>query len=406
MKKKRKTVIQISDDNRIIPITTKELKEINSFIKHPSNQTKLDDDKIKEMCAIYNEDSPYKKFFLSCALITIAKLVVGDKEDYYLADGQHRLNMALDLFEQNEDNNMSFLLCIITIKHKKEMIDLMNYINRDSSKYMYHDYPIFDQTLFEQLKELYVEKYPFLPKRASINTKIYTINEFMNIFIEHNIKNIFKICDVNELYNNVKKKEKEFFNIIGYLEKLHEHKDNFKKSEIICIENKSCMFMKNNNFFGWLIDTSVKPYHDYKKRISISKELQEKIWQEEFGACTSGKCTIFCCQNILSKNISNSWQCGHIISHNNGGLTTLDNLRPLCAPCNRLMNDTDWDNYEDELMKNDIIDNYFDDEPEINCKSKYKCKNRINNKTFKIIKCRTKGVEKLKPVCSECIKKY
>ena len=153
---KRKTIIQISEDNIIIPTTTKELKGINSIIKHPSNQTKLDDDKIKEMCKIYNEDSPYKKFFLSCALITIAKLVVGDNEDYYLVDGQHRLNMAFDLLEQNEDNNMSFLLCIITIKQKKEMIDLMNYINKDSSKYIYHDYPIFDQILFEQLKELYI----------------------------------------------------------------------------------------------------------------------------------------------------------------------------------------------------------------------------------------------------------
>ena len=127
---KRKTIIQILDDNIIIPTTTKELKGINSIIKHPSNQTKLDDDKIKEMCKIY------KKIFLSCALITIAKIVVGDNEEYYLVDGQHRLNMAFDLLEQNEDNNMSFLLSIITIKQKNEMIDFMNYINKDSSIYI------------------------------------------------------------------------------------------------------------------------------------------------------------------------------------------------------------------------------------------------------------------------------
>ncbi len=57
----------------------------------------------------------------------------------------------------------------------------------------------------------------------------------------------------------------------------------------------------------------------------------EKVWHEEFGAVTSGKCPIFGCQNILSKNISNSWQCGHIISHNNDGTTTIKNLRPLCT---------------------------------------------------------------------------
>ena len=49
--------------------------------------------------------------------------------------------------------------------------------------------------------------------------------------------------------------------------------------------------------------------------------------KKEYGACTSGKCVIY----VLNTNVSNSWQYGHIISHNNGGPTTLDNLRPLCA---------------------------------------------------------------------------
>jgi hypothetical protein len=70
------------------------------------------------------------------------------------------------------------------------------------------------------------------------------------------------------------------------------------------------------------------------------------------------------------------------------------------------MSDTDWYDYENELMRNDIIDNYFDDETEINCKSKYKCKNKINKDTFDIIKCKVKGSDKLKPICSECNDKY
>jgi hypothetical protein len=70
------------------------------------------------------------------------------------------------------------------------------------------------------------------------------------------------------------------------------------------------------------------------------------------------------------------------------------------------MNDTDWDDYEDELRRNNIIENYFDDESEINCKSKYKCKNKINKDAFDIISCKVKGVIKLKPVCFECIKRY
>lgn len=405
---KRKPVLTNSDDNKIILITSKELKEINPIIKHPSIQAILDDDKIKEMCEIYSEDSPYNKFFLSCALITIARIVIGEFEEYYLLDGQHRYNMALDLLEKNEDNNKSFLLCIITIKQKQEIIDLMKYLNKDSIKYPPQPpdsqlFPHFSELIFyDELKELLINKYPFLPKRSSINTNIYTVIEFLYIVKEKLIKNKFKTDDVNIFYKNIKIKEKEFFNSIGYLEKMHEHKEKFKKSELTCIENKSCMFMKKNNFIAWLLNPLEKPDHDYKIRISIDKVLQEKTWQKEYGACTSGKCPIFNCQKILAKNVSNSWQCGHIISHNNGGPTTIDNLRPLCTPCNRTMNDTDWDDYENELMRNDIIDNYFDDEIEINCKSKYKCKNKINKNTFLILKIN----DKLKPICFECKTKY
>jgi HNH endonuclease len=31
------------------------------------------------------------------------------------------------------------------------------------------------------------------------------------------------------------------------------------------------------------------------------------------------------------------WECGHIIASSMGGLTTINNLRPLCGSCNRSM---------------------------------------------------------------------
>lgn len=265
---KRKCITQIGNDgknnsSKTILITTKELKEINLIIKHPTIQTTLDDDKITEMSKAYDESNQNSHFFLSCALITIARIVVGNQEDYYLVDGQHRINMALDLLEKNDDNNKTFFLSIITITTKKEIESLMILINKDSKKYIYKDYPIFDQILFEGLKVEYLEKYSFLPKRSAKTTRVCTIDEFVHLLIQNNIK---KLCDTDEphvLFTFIRKKEKEFFNIIGYLEKLHEKKNKFKSSEVVCIENKSCMFMKNNNFIKWLINPSVKPTHDY-----------------------------------------------------------------------------------------------------------------------------------------------
>ncbi len=400
----KRHTINSCGDSKIIMITSKELKEISSVIKHPIIQTTKNDDKVKEMCDLYNEDSKYKHHFLSCCLISIARQVVGNNQDYYLVDGQHRIDMALDLFDKNEDSK-TFLIAIITVKTKEEMKSLMLSINKDSKKYIYHDYPIFDQKLFEELKEIYQERYSlFLPKKVSSKTKIYGINEFIDILIKNKLnKNIINTIEF-DIY--LVKKEKEFFSKFCYLEKLYESKEKFKKSEILCIENKSCMFIQSNNFIEWLIDPSIIPFHDFKQRLPISKKLQEQIWQKKYNACTSACCPIYNCGKILSRDISNSWQCGHITSHNNGGLTTLENLKPLCTPCNQKMSDMNWDTYEDKLMRNDIIDDYFDGITDIICKSKNKCKNVITILTFYPWYYKTeKGTNKLKPICFECNKK-
>jgi len=65
---KRKSITHIGDDgknnrSKIILITTKELKEINPIIKHPIIQTTLLDNKIEEMCKVYDESSKYHHFY-------------------------------------------------------------------------------------------------------------------------------------------------------------------------------------------------------------------------------------------------------------------------------------------------------------------------------------------------------
>ena len=215
-----------------------------------------------------------------------------------------------------------------------------------------------------------------------------------------------KYSDNMQICQLLKKKEKKFFKEIGYTEMICKNKEKFKKSESTCIDNNSCLFLKSNNFFEWLSDSDIIPNHDFNERPSITKKLQEQVWNKEFGAQTSGHCTINGCKNILARNISNSWQCGHIISHNNGGDTSLLNLRPLCTPCNKQMNDKDWTIYEDNKKKQIIIDDYFEDSNEINCMSKISCDNVVTVNTFFVWYYKTrKGTEKIKPVCHECYKK-
>jgi hypothetical protein len=53
-------------------------------------------------------------------------------------------------------------------------------------------------------------------------------------------------------------------------------------------------------------------------------------------------------------------------------------------------------------MRQDIIENYFDDSTENKCKSKFKCGNKIIKTSFEILICKKKA----KPICLECKNKY
>jgi 5-methylcytosine-specific restriction endonuclease McrA len=71
-----------------------------------------------------------------------------------------------------------------------------------------------------------------------------------------------------------------------------------------------------------------------KKRKYIPVALKRDCWNKLYGniiGCT--KCPI-CEFNTISQN---DFECSHIISENNGGLTTINNLIPLCKNCNRSM---------------------------------------------------------------------
>lgn len=66
------------------------------------------------------------------------------------------------------------------------------------------------------------------------------------------------------------------------------------------------------------------------------------------------------------------------------------------------MKDINWDEYEYELMKQYIIENYFDDSTENKCKSKFKCGNKVIKTSFWILISKKKA----KPICLECKNKY
>ena len=83
-----------------------------------------------------------------------------------------------------------------------------------------------------------------------------------------------------------------------------------------------------------------------KKRKNISGTLKRDVWLKYIGDKARSKC--FCCRKniiFLGSGLHNTWQAGHIISHNNGGKAEINNLHPICKQCNNAMDDENWDDY-------------------------------------------------------------
>ena len=70
------------------------------------------------------------------------------------------------------------------------------------------------------------------------------------------------------------------------------------------------------------------------KKKTIPKILKDLTWSRWVGDdIAKAKC--LCCG--VNEIKMNSFHCGHVISEADGGPTTVDNLRPVCATCNLSM---------------------------------------------------------------------
>jgi len=384
--------------SKIFKTTFSEVKQMKNFLHIPELQADCNEDKIQEMKECYLKN-PH--FLSSKCLLTIAKIEIVDKVDYCLVDGQHRFYMILDLVEDGINDSM--LISVITVKSEKEMKQLFEEINIDSSKCVYKNLNIFDKENYELLKMVIKNKIPDAPDKSNLRSNIYSISQFVAMLIDNNFveklreKNN-KNYDIKELYKYLIQKESEFYNLCQYLELLHNNKS-FKNDEKEQIIKKRCMFLKKNNFVEWLLDESLEPDHFFNLRPPITKKLRMEVWDKYFSNKAVGKCLVIGCNNILEKDKEYSWDCGHIISHFNNGPTEIKNLRPICLSCNKKMNYKNWDAYENELIRNIIIKDYFNKKDKITCKNE-SCKNKITKIDFYPVE---EG-DRLKPWCFDCVK--
>lgn len=71
-----------------------------------------------------------------------------------------------------------------------------------------------------------------------------------------------------------------------------------------------------------------------QKKKSIPKVVKDLAWNTWIGEDVARAKCMCCGVNEIKMN---SFHCGHVTAEVNGGKTTVDNLRPICAACNLSM---------------------------------------------------------------------
>jgi len=84
------------------------------------------------------------------------------------------------------------------------------------------------------------------------------------------------------------------------------------------------------------------------KKKKISKNLRDQVWTQYIGP-TFGSYRCLCCKNNMI--YQGNFHVGHVVSEYHGGTQHIDNLRPICSPCNLGMGTTNMRTY--------IVDNGF-----------------------------------------------
>lgn len=89
-----------------------------------------------------------------------------------------------------------------------------------------------------------------------------------------------------------------------------------------------------NTFNGFFSpQPPVKPPKKTKtRRKGIPQAIRYKVWRNAFSGDMDGRC--YSCLDPISFE---TWECGHILAHAEGGSDTEDNLRPICRSCNKSM---------------------------------------------------------------------
>lgn len=286
----------------------------------------------------------------------------------YLIDGQHRYEAANELFKKGY-KNISLRFEIDIVKTFDEVKENFQMINKNTQQPEWPD--DIDKNIPEQTARYFFVKYPKIfnlnkrPKKPYIN-KI-NFEEAVGYLLSELNKELDKEHDKEDLIKIINHKNETVGNWAIDRWNSERKMQSWGDTKILADKHKFHlgMFKKEDEdyAYNWVkqiiseqTGTEIKKKKRTRKK-KIPPCIKQEVWLKYKGNRSMSKC--HCCR--LEEITMIKFDAGHIISENECGKITIENLRPICHSCNTSMGKKNMreymkENYSQNLSKLDECD--------------------------------------------------
>lgn len=285
-----------------------------------------------------------KNIFKKCFEPLVPLYICVLDNSYYIIDGQHRFEVFKTMKEHYNDK---VPVCFIKVDDYKEIEDNFFIINdrMPLSEMWLQPYEI--KHIIVETYNYFLEHYPKmfrLKKKRSI-CRPYIDKELFGKQLTIIFEDENKVMDIktpNDLINKILALNSHYSGL---------QPEQFPAIPPTCNNDliNRLRSWSDNLHLGLVPDWHLHLIHGVPEDMtntqqSLPKTQLFKLWKNYYGNCAETKCYVC---NINDISLLNC-HAGHIIARALGGKTTMDNIIPICAPCNLDMGTTNLYDYKNK----------------------------------------------------------
>ena len=333
---------KITINNRHIGVITS--SKLMAFpIEIPNIQRIRDDDKVNEIVAY--QQSKLRQTG-SCNFIGSINIhYCAENQDLYLVDGQHRFEAIKQISQ-----TISIPVCveIVKVDTLAELKENYNMINKNTPLPEFPD--TIDKTIPERVANHYKQRYPDIWSKSM---RAHRPNLYFNYFQEA----LGVLVDRMEIETAL-----ELQTV------LDEHNAKLSKATYLDVSEKQMKkCIDSGLYFGLYSHVSDEYRYDWVREIlnvdkatkqpktkrEVPKKVRGDAWKKYVGT-DNGEAPCLCCRTTTITPFE--FHAGHVISETNGGLATVENIRPICGTCNLSMGKRDMREFVNAHYPKNLVD--------------------------------------------------